>query len=66
MTKLEIKLYDVILNALEKLTKGKVTRPEYLELLGELRNTVRLVDNIKAGCPEGRHNCTCKCKGEVK
>lgn len=66
LTDLEREALEVLLLLKSNLEK-KLTRLEFMEFMGHVRDTIKHLENKHYGCPTGRHSSTfCDCKkGEI-
>lgn len=55
MTDLEEKLYKTLQNVHYCLTQRHVSRPMYLEMMGEIIAALKHVQYVLGGCSTGRH-----------
>jgi hypothetical protein len=62
-TEAEIKMFDLV-EKLQDFFSRKVGRPEFQEMLGELRDIKVLLINKQLGCWSGRHASDCICTQE--
>lgn len=53
--------HHLLLRLSDSVTGGKkLNRRDYLELMGNLRDQIRVLDNKAYGCPTGQHSGDCK------
>lgn len=61
MTWLEDLLGHTLIEIREYLTMGKCNRNQYVQLMVVLRNAIERYENVRSGCPAGRHVGRCFC-----
>jgi hypothetical protein len=59
---LELRMQDVVLKVMSYMQGGNISRLEYQEVMGELRDIKVALVNKQYGCATGLHasNCTCE------
>lgn len=61
LTALEMEALEVIETIQDFLASKNVSRPEYMIMMGRLRDLRVKLENKKYGCPSGRHAEACSC-----
>lgn len=64
MTPLEREALDMLKIVVEFLTPPHkpTTQKDYMGLMGDLRDTIKHLDNSRYGCATGHHTYDCTCK----
>lgn len=66
MTPLENEALNTLLELLEAITHRQISRGDFLIVMSHLRDTIKHLQALKAGCPTGTHFHKCTCKPAVK
>jgi hypothetical protein len=65
LTPMESELRDACVLALHYLTRRRVGKTEYVDLVESLRNVVRKTNYRESGCSTGKHSSYCACPAGV-
>ncbi len=65
MTLIETQCLAVFRIVIHYLTGPKVTRWEYVDLLGKVRDIIYRLEAMAGGCATGKHFGTCTCRQGV-
>jgi hypothetical protein len=67
MTKLESESLDTLQIVRDLLVHGPVVRKEsYVDVLGRVTRVLALFENMRMGCPTGKHSSYCSCRPAVE
>lgn len=63
MTALETESLEVLRMVVDQISAGRpISRMDYAEFLGKIRDTVKRLECKQAGCAEGLHLSPCQCE----
>jgi hypothetical protein len=62
LNRIEEEALEIIQRVLDAISIGKISRLEYRDLLGAMRDIAAKLTNKKFGCATGRHTAACQCK----
>lgn len=66
MTNLEKEAYEILVDIQHYLLRGKISRIDYKDLVGHVRDIIAHFNNFKTGCHTGVHVHKCTCKAAVR